>query len=119
MNKICIVDLSEKTVIWEDYKIGKDVPHSRSLAVELLAKHVPVTADRFDSDNAIVIAPGFFAGTSAPTSGRMTVATKEGKGLGMKICNMTGATPQKLASAGIAALVIKGRSEERRVGKEC
>lgn len=84
--------------------------YGRGLAVKLLRERVPLTAGRHDPDNAIVFIPGFFTGTTAPSTGRLTVAAKKGHGLGMQFINLAGTASQKLASLNIAALVVTGQT---------
>jgi len=111
MSRICYVDLTNKEISYEEYNINEIKHHGRGLAAYLCSKHTAPSTDRFDEDNAIVFTIGLFTGTTAPSSGRITLATRKGKGLGLQIMNMTGAFPQKFASAGIEALVITGKSE--------
>lgn len=111
MSKICYVDLTTKEISYEEYNINEVKHHGRGLAAYLCGKHTAPSTDRFDEDNAIVFTIGLFTGTTAPSSGRITLATRKGKGQGLQIMNMTGAFPQKFASAGIEALVITGKSE--------
>ncbi len=113
MGKICIVNLTTKDVSYEEYNVGDSKYHGRCLATYLIKKHTNMSTDRFDDDNVIVLTPGLFTGTQAPSTGRITVATKRGKGQGLQVNNMTGALPQKLASLNIESLVIKGKSENK------
>ena len=62
MSKIVTVNLTDKSVIEEDYDINKIGHYGRGLAVYLIEKHVPSYADRLDPDNAIVMVPGLFVG---------------------------------------------------------
>lgn len=111
MRKICIVDLAKEEVVFEEYDIKKEKYCGRSLASYLVFKHTSSNTDRLSDDNVIVLTPGLFTGTFAPSTGRLVVATKKAKGKGFQISNMTGDFPQKLASIGIEALVIKGKAK--------
>jgi len=111
MSKICYINLTNKEISYEDYNINEIKHHGRGLATYLSNKYTTPFTDRFEEDNVIVFTIGLFTGTTAPSSGRITLATRKGKGLGLQIMNMTGAFPQKFASAGIEALVITGKSE--------
>ena len=110
MSKIVTVNLTDKSVIQEDYAIEETGHYGRGLAVYLIEKYVPSYADRLDPDNAIVMVPGLFVGNKAPSSCRMTIATKRGIDCGIQVSNVTGSVPQKLASPGIIALIILGKS---------
>lgn len=111
MSRICYVDLTNNEISYEEYTINEIKHHGRGLAAYLCSKHTAPLTDRFDGDNVIVFTIGLFTGTTAPSSGRITLATRKGKGSGLQIMNMTGAFPQKFASANIEALVITGKSE--------
>ncbi|WMJ78743.1 MULTISPECIES: aldehyde ferredoxin oxidoreductase N-terminal domain-containing protein [unclassified Sedimentibacter] len=112
MSRICYVDLTDKSISYEEYNINEIKHHGRGLAAYLTNKHTAPLTDRFDDDNVIVFTVGLFTGTTAPSSGRITLATRKGKGLGLQVMNMTGDFPQKLASAGIECLVIKGKAKD-------
>lgn len=113
MGKIYIIDLSTKNIVHEDYDIKQSKFYGRSLATYLVSKYTENSTDRLDEDNVVVLTPGLFTGTTAPSTGRITIATKKGKGLGLQVNNMTGGLPQKLASLGIDAIVIKGKSQSK------
>ena len=111
--KILIINLSNKTCEEIPYSYDEAHVYGRGLVLDLLRKCVPDSAGRYDADNAIIIAPGFFAGNKAPSAVRMFVATAEDRGKGIQICNTTGNLPQKIGSLGIAAIVITGIAEEK------
>lgn len=111
MSRICYVNLTNREISYEKYNINEIKHHGRGLATYLSNKHTTSFTDRFGEDNVIVFTIGLFTGTTAPSSGRITLATRKGKGLGLQIMNMTGAFPQKFASAGIEALIITGKSK--------
>lgn len=111
MSKICYINLTTSKITYEDYNIEKMIYHGRSLTSYLVNKCTYPTTDRFDDENVIVLTPGLFTGTTAPSTGRISVATKKGKGLGMQIINMTGELPQKIASLGLESLVITGKAK--------
>lgn len=110
MSKICYINLTTNEISYEDYNIENTIYHGRSLTSYLVNKCTSPSTDRFDDENVIVLTPGLFTGTTAPSTGRISVATKKGKGLGMQIINMTGALPQKIASLGFESLIISGKS---------
>lgn len=112
MNKIYVVDLSNKSVEAIDYDVKAYKHYGRGLAVDLMEKYVAPQVDRYDSENAVVMAPGLFTGTYIPTTGRLVVATKKHKEKGAQINNMSGSIAQRIASLNIAAVVIKGNYEE-------
>ncbi len=111
MSKICYINLTTKEISYDEYNIEKMKYHGRSLAGYLVNNHTTSNTDRFDDDNIIVFAIGLFTGTLAPSSGRISVATRKEKPGGVQMMNMTGSLPQKIASIGIEALVITGKSD--------
>lgn len=110
-DRILRIDLSNEKYETEALDFGPDSAYGRGLVAELLEKETPLTADRYDEENVIILAPGYLAGCKAPSATRMFVATLEGKGKGMQICNTTGNMPQKLGSLGYAAVIIRGRAK--------
>ena len=112
MNKIYVVDLSNEEIEVKEYS-SKENAYGRGLAIELVEKYGTFESERYSAENVMVFAPGILTGTLTPSTGRMVLATKEGKGLGLQISNITGELPQKLASLDIAAIVIKGKSKRK------
>jgi aldehyde:ferredoxin oxidoreductase len=112
MDKIYIVDLTEEKIEIENYTVSSGV-YGRGLAIELVEKYGNFECERYAAENVMVLAPGILTGTLTPSTGRMVLATKEGKGLGLQISNITGELPQKLASMDIAAIVIRGKARTK------
>lgn len=112
MSKIVIVNLTQKTINEENYNYSEGGHYGRGLAMELLEKYTGSSKGRLHENNALVIAPGLFAGNRAPCAGRAVLMAK-GEGVrGLAVSNFTGDFPQKLASLNIAALVITGKYAE-------
>jgi len=64
-------------------------------------------------NNKIVFAPGIVTGTSAPSSGRISVGGKSPLTGGIKEANAGTQFSQKMARLGIHALVIEGQPKEK------
>ena len=112
--RILLVNLTETEYELIPYEpLLNEHIYGRGLVLSLFEKYLPDETGRFDPDNLIVIAPGLFAGTAAPSAVRMLVATAESRDGGVQISNTTGNLPQKLGSMGIAAIVIKGKAPVR------
>lgn len=109
--KILIIDLNNKSFSELPYSVEQN-GYGRGLVLDLMRRFVPDDAARYSPDNAIVIAPGLFAGNKASSACRMFVAAVEDAGKGIQLCNTTGNLPQKIGSLGIAAMVIKGIAHE-------
>ncbi len=111
--RILVIDLNTRTYEELSYSYSDCGFYGRRLVLELIKEYVPDDADRYSRENALVIAPGFFTGNKAPSACRMFVASAEGRGKGIQVCNTTGNLPQKIGSLGLAAIVIKGIAEEK------
>lgn len=112
MSKIIIINLTCETIIEESYDPSEAVHYGRGLAMELLEKHAASCKGRLDAENALIIVPGLFTGNRAPSTGRALVMAKGEGARGLAVSNFTGDFPQKLASLGIAALVITGKYDK-------
>ena len=111
MNKIIFVDLSNGMVQSKPHEIKSLSDCGRALALSLLEECVPSTAGYLDTENALVITPGLLSGTHAPSSGRFTVAAKRSQG-GLRSVNLAGPFANRMASLGISALIVKGKSAD-------
>ncbi|MFB6215096.1 MAG: aldehyde ferredoxin oxidoreductase N-terminal domain-containing protein, partial [Candidatus Bipolaricaulia bacterium] len=76
-----------------------------------VADEVPPTTNPLGPRNELVLAPGIVTGTSAPTSGRISVGGKSPLTGGIKESNAGTSFSQKIARLGIAAIVIEGKKD--------
>lgn len=106
--RILLIDLTESRYEYIPYTEREHF--GRGLVLELFKRYLPDDADRYDPRNLIVIVPGLFSGTPAPSACRMFVSTIEAGDRGIQMNNTSGNMPQKLGSLGIAGVVIKGRA---------
>ncbi len=83
----------------------------RGLTSRIVADEVPPKSDPFGPENKIVIAPGILSGTSAPSSGRLSVGGKSPLTGGIKESNAGGITSRKLARLGVRAVIIEGQPD--------
>ena len=89
----------------EDYKaLG-----GRGLTSTIVAKEVPPTCDPIGLHNKLVFAPGIVTGSTAPTSGRISVGGKSPLTGGIKEANAGTNFSQRLARLRIAAIVVEGK----------
>jgi len=106
MGKIVYIDLTEGKIIEKE----KDfTDYGRGLVTRIIREEVPPKTDRLEDENIIVLAPGLFSGTLAPSTGRLIVGTKRSKDEGIQFSNLAGTISQKLASLNIDALVLMGK----------
>ena len=113
MEKILVVDLTTKKVISQDYDVKNYGHYGRGLALDLIRKIVPSQAGRYSKENAIAFVPGLFTGCKVASACRLMIMTKKDRNEGIQLSNTTGNLPQKMGALSIAALVVKGESEER------
>lgn len=112
--KIVLIDLERsvyETVSYSSYI--QDLCYGRGLVLALFEKYMPDNTGRYDPGNLLVIVPGLFSGTPAPSACRMMVATIKAKDKGIHISNTSGNMPQLLGSLGIAAVVIRGKAPQK------
>ena len=109
--KILRVNLNEKKVVIEPLP-EKKVLGGRGLVDRILTEGDVALAHPLSDDNQLIIAPGLFAGTHLPTSGRLSVGAKSPLTGGIKEANVGGTAGHKLGRLGVQGVVIEGRSEE-------
>ncbi|MCG3227707.1 MAG: aldehyde ferredoxin oxidoreductase, partial [Candidatus Heimdallarchaeota archaeon] len=80
----------------------------RGLTSAIVADEVDPKTDPLGPGNKIVFAPGILSGTSAPSSGRLSVGGKSPLTGGIKEANAGGLTATRLAKLGIKAVIIEG-----------
>ncbi len=108
MEKIVTVNLTDESVKYEEYLYSSSMDYGRGLAGRLIYENVPADAGRYSPENALVLVPGILTGTHSPSACRIIVAAKRDSARGIQVCNTTGDLPQKLASLGVSALVVRG-----------
>ncbi|MDH5403973.1 MAG: aldehyde ferredoxin oxidoreductase [Candidatus Heimdallarchaeota archaeon] len=111
--KILRVDMKNLTVKWEDTPDKYKLLAGRGLTSAIIASEVPGLADAIGPKNKLVVAPGMVTGSTAPTSGRISVGGKSPLTNGIKEANAGGRTPHKLARAGVRALVVENQPSDR------
>ncbi|MBN1318913.1 MAG: hypothetical protein JXA42_25755, partial [Anaerolineales bacterium] len=111
------------TIDMTDSKISTDVKVDGQLVggrymVDFLTTHyMSPTEHPLAPGSVFVIAPGILAGTSAPSSGRISIGGKSPMTNGIKEANAGGAAGHKLGRMGIRALMITGKSQQYQVLK--
>ncbi|NHI94762.1 MAG: aldehyde ferredoxin oxidoreductase [Candidatus Lokiarchaeota archaeon] len=106
--KILRVNMNNLSSKWENLPSEFETFAGRALTSAIIAKEVDPTCDPLKEKNKIVIAPGLLAGTTAPSSGRLSVGGKSPLTGGIKEANAGGITAGKLARLGIRAIIIEG-----------
>lgn len=111
MNTIIRLNMTEKKITVEDVPVAYAYLGGRGLTAKIIATEVPPTCNPLGKYNKIVFAPGLLTGTSAPSSGRLSVGGKSPLTGGIKESNAGGITPQKMANLDVKALIIEGAPE--------
>jgi len=108
--KILRVSMTGKKVREEILAEGK-VLGGRGLVDEILTEGNVALTHPLSEENRLIIAPGLFAGTPMPTSGRLSVGAKSPLTGGIKEANVGGIAGHKLGRLGIQGAVIEGKGE--------
>ncbi len=113
MNKILRVNMTDQTArlvgVPDKYKLMG----GRWLTSSIVCDEVPPDCHPLGPNNKLVFAPGIVTGTSAPSSGRISVGSKSPLTGTIKESNSGGMASQKLARLGIKAIVVEGQPEEK------
>ena len=92
----------------------------RALSARILLEECNPKSEPLGPDNILVLAPGVISGTSAPTSGRLSVGCKSPLTNAVKEANVGGNPGQDLMKLGYRCIVVTGQpaDRERRFGLE-
>jgi aldehyde:ferredoxin oxidoreductase len=85
----------------------------RGLTSTIVSDEIPALSDALGPHNKLIVAPGMVTGSTAPTSGRLSVGGKSPLTNGIKEANAGGRTPHKLARSGVKAMVIENQPSDR------
>ncbi|MFQ5698366.1 MAG: aldehyde ferredoxin oxidoreductase C-terminal domain-containing protein [Myxococcota bacterium] len=118
--RILRVDMTDQTVETAAFPEEWKLLGGRALSAKILLAECDPTCDPLGPDNVLVLAPGVLAGSSAPTSGRISVGCKSPLTNGIKEANSGGNPGQHLMKLGIHAIIVKGKPADpaRRFGLE-
>ncbi|WP_366922453.1 aldehyde ferredoxin oxidoreductase [Metallumcola ferriviriculae] len=110
--KIYRIDMTEGKVAAEEVAEKYAALGGRGLTSQIIADEVDPNCHALGGGNKLVIAPGLLSGTSAPSSGRLSVGTKSPLTGTIKESNAGGTASQKLAKLGIKAIIIEGQPKD-------
>lgn len=108
MEKIYRVNMTTQKVTREPVPEKYAIMGGRGLIGEIMTEEVDPTCHPIGPSNKLIIAPGFFNGTLAPSSGRISFGTKSPLTNGIKESNAGGNTGNMLGKMGIKAVIIEG-----------
>jgi aldehyde:ferredoxin oxidoreductase len=114
------VDMTQQTANREPYPDEWKLLGGRALSAKILTDQCDPTCEPLGPDNVFVLAPGVVSGTSAPTSGRLSVGGKSPLTGGIKEANVGGNAGQDLMKLGCRAVIVTGKpaDSERRYALE-
>ena len=117
-DRILRVDMTTQTISFEAFPADWQLLGGRALSARILLDECDPTCDPLGPDNVLVMAPGVVSGTSAPTSGRMSLGGKSPLTGGIKEANVGGNPGQHFMKLNIRAVVVKGKpaDPQRRYG---
>jgi len=110
--KICRIDMGTKSINFEEVKPEYVGLGGRGFTTRVISDEVNAIAHPLGKNNKLVIAPGLFAGTVAPSSGRLSVGTKSPLTGGIKESNAGGTAAQSLAKLGYKAIIIENKPKD-------
>jgi aldehyde:ferredoxin oxidoreductase len=108
-DRLIRVDMTHETVSIEPYPDAWRLLGGRALSARILLEECDPGCDPLGPDNVLVLAPGVLSGTSAPTSGRLSVGGKSPLTAGIKEANVGGNPGQDLMKLGYRAIVVTGQ----------
>ena len=112
-DKIIRVDMTALTTSVEDFPSEWKLLGGRALSAKILLKECDPACDPLGAGNVLVMAPGTLSGTSAPTSGRLSLGCKSPLTNGIKEANVGGDPGQDLMKLGYRAIVVTGQPADR------
>ena len=121
-DKIVHVDMTKLSVSSENLPKEWELLGGRGLSAKILLRDLKnAKCDALGPENVLVLAPGLLAGTSAPTSGRISVGCKSPLTGGIKEANAGGNPGQDLNKLGIRAIIVTGQPKDmtKLYGLEC
>ncbi len=112
MQHILRVDMAkgtvEKILLPEKYAtLG-----GRALTARMLLEEVNPKSEALGPHNKLIFACGLFAGTNVSSSGRISIGAKSPLTGGIKESNGGGVTAQRMARAGLRAIVVEGLPDD-------
>ncbi|MEE8421697.1 MAG: aldehyde ferredoxin oxidoreductase N-terminal domain-containing protein [Dehalococcoidia bacterium] len=103
------VDMTDQSVSIEPYPEEWQLLGGRALSARILLTECDAACDALGPDNVLVMASGLLGGSSAPTSGRISLGAKSPLTGGIKESNSGGNPGQHLMKLGYRAIVVTGQ----------
>jgi len=113
MSKFLRVNMTNLTVKFEDVPEKYKLMGGRGLSSAITCDEVPPACHPLGPNNKVTFAPGMVTGTTAPSSGRISIGGKSPLTGGIKETNSGGMAPQMIARLGIKAIIVEGQPKEK------
>ncbi len=110
------VDMTHGQVAMEPFLRNK-LLGGRAAIDYWMTEYVSPVVHPLSGRNPLIVAVGLLAGTSAPSSGRLSIGGKSPLTGGIKEANVGGTAGQKLGRLGIQAIVVEGRAQDWQILK--
>jgi aldehyde:ferredoxin oxidoreductase len=119
-DKMIYVDMTKQNAEIKPFPAEWKLLGGRALSAKILLQECNPKCDPLGPENVLVMAPGVLSGTSAPTSGRISIGGKSPLTGGIKEANSGGQPGQHLMKLGFRAIVVKGQPADanKRYGLE-
>ena len=112
------VDMTHGEVTTESFPFPPEkLLGGRALIDYWMTEYVLPTVHPLSEGNVFIVAPGLLAGTSAPSSGRLSIGGKSPLTGGIKEANVGGTAGHKLGRLGVQAIVVEGKAKEWQILK--
>ena len=108
-DRLIYVNMTDQTVSIEPFPQDWKLLGGRGLSARILLEQCDPACDPLGPENVLVMAPGVLSGTTAPTSGRISMGGKSPLTNGIKEANAGGNPGQDLMKLGYRALIVKGQ----------
>lgn len=105
------VDLTNKNITKEEVPGNLAALGGRALTSTVIAEEVDPLCHALGPKNKLVFAPGLLSGTTAPSSGRLSVGAKSPLTGTIKESNAGGLAAIRFAKLGVKALIIEGQAD--------
>ncbi|MAX29099.1 MAG: aldehyde ferredoxin oxidoreductase N-terminal domain-containing protein [Gammaproteobacteria bacterium] len=112
-DKTIHVDMSTLKVTIKDFREEWKLLGGRALSAKVMLEECNPKCDPLGPENVLVFAPGTMSGTSAPTSGRISMGCKSPLTGGIKEANAGGNPGQDLMKIGYRAVIVTGQPADR------
>ena len=112
-DKLIRVNMTDLTVSIDDYPQQWKLIGGRALSAKILLQECDPNCDPLGPDNVLTLTPGVMSGTSAPTSGRLSVGCKSPLTNGIKEANAGGEPAADLMKLGYRGIIVTGQPADR------